>query len=74
MHQVFKKLLMFILHIVWDLLKVTNKGVSHYHAEQTLASPGQNGRGPFLSNKWKCNKKSGATAVHGSVSTSPFDS
>lgn len=40
---------------------------------QTLASPGLKGCGLFLSNKWKCNKKSGATVVHGSVSTSPFD-
>lgn len=41
MLQVFKKLLMFILHIVWELLKVTNKSVSHNHAELLVTNTGK---------------------------------
>lgn len=73
-----KKLLMFVLYVVWELLTITNEDVIHYHSELlfsiTLANPGQKACGPCLSNKWKCNKKNGATVVHGSVATSPFDS
>lgn len=73
-----KKLLIFVLRVVWGPLTVTNEDVIHYLSELlfniTLASPGQKGHGPCLGNKWKCNKKSCATVVHGGVATSSFDS
>lgn len=73
-----KKWLLFILHVVWELLTVTNENIINYDSDFlfsiTFTNLNQKDCRLCLSNKWKCNKKSGVTVVHGIVATSPFDS